>query len=85
MVVMEALQKKRKLDEETRNKVCFITFIITMFARAYKMNKQQAFLYLEKYGGLDYLYKHWWALHTEDPYWSLKSLYSACYRNGGLR
>jgi len=82
---MEVLQQKCELDQETRSKVRFITFIITMFARAYKMNKQQAYLYLEKYGGLDYLFKHWWALHTEDPYWSLKSLYAACYRNGGLK
>jgi hypothetical protein len=82
---MEALQQKRQLDEETCNRIRFITFMITMFARTYKMNKQQAFLYLEKYGGLDYLHKHWWALHTEDTYWSLKSLYSACYKNGGLK
>jgi hypothetical protein len=82
---MDALQQKRELDEETRNRVRFITFIITMFSRTYKMNKQQAYLYLEKYGGLDYLFKHWWTLHVEDPYWSLKSLYSVCYKNGGMK
>ena len=82
---MEILEQKSELDEETRNRVRFITFIITMFARAYKMNKRQAYLYLEKYGGLDYLFKHWWTLHTEDPYWSLKSLYAVCYKNGGMK
>ena len=82
---MESLQQKIELDEETQNKVRFITFTITMFARAYKMNKQQAYLYLEKYHGLDYLFRHWWTLHTEDTYWSLKSLYEACYKNGGLK
>jgi len=82
---MATLQQKRELDVESLDKVSFITFIITIFARAYKMNKQQAYLYLEKYGGLDYLFKHWWTLHTEDPYWSLKALYSACYKNGGMK
>ena len=82
---MESVQKKYEIDNETSNKIHFITFIITMFARAYKMNKQEAYRYLEKFGGLDYLFKHWWTLHTEDPYWSLKSLYAVCYKNGGLK
>jgi hypothetical protein len=82
---MEALAQKRELDEETQSKVRFITFIITMFARAYKMNKQDAYLYLAKYGGLDYLFKHWWTLHCEDPYWSVRALYAACYKNGGMK
>ena len=81
---MEALRQKRELDNEIHCKVNFVTFIITMFARAYKMNKQQAYFYLKQYGGLDYLFKHWWTLHTEDPYWSLKALYSVCYKNGGI-
>ena len=83
--MMEALQQKRELDEETCSKVRFITFIIPMFARAYKMNKQAAFLYLEKYGGLDYLFKHWWALHTDNPYWAVRDLYEVCYKNGGKK
>ena len=82
---MEALQKEHELNSETKSKIRFITFMITIFARAYKMNKQEAYLYLEKYGGLDYLFKHWWTLHTEDTYWSLKALYAACYRNGGIK
>ena len=82
---MGTIYQKRELDCETQSKVRFITFIITMFARAYKMNKQQAYLYLERFGGLDYLFKHWWTLHTEDPYWALKALYTVCYKNGGAK
>jgi len=82
---MEALQQKSGLDQETRSKVRFITFIITMFSRAYKMNKQEAYLYLEKYGGLDFLFEHWWALHTDNPYWAVRDLYEVCYENGGLK
>ena len=82
---MGTIHQKRELDCETQSKVRFITFIITMFARAYKMNKQQAYLYLKRFGGLDYLFKHWWTLHTEDPYWALKSLYTVCCKNGGAK
>ncbi|MDR0828858.1 MAG: DUF3791 domain-containing protein [Prevotellaceae bacterium] len=73
------------LDKATSDKVSFITFIITMFARSYKMKTKDAYLYLKKYGGLDYLFKHWWTLHTEDPYWAEKALYKTCYNNGGMR
>jgi hypothetical protein len=74
-----------KLDKSINDKLSFIAFIIPEFALAYKMTIQNAYLYLKQYGGLDYLNRHWWALHTEDPYWSLKSLYATCYKNGGLR
>jgi hypothetical protein len=82
---MEALPKKRTLDEETRNKVKFITFIIPQFARAYKMHKQNAYFYLQKYGGLDFLFKQWWALHTDNPFWAVRDLYKVCRNNGGLK
>ena len=82
---MEALQQKHVLDEETQSKVRFITFIITMFARAYKMNKQNAYLYLEKYNGLDYLFKHWWTLHTESEFWAVRDIFEFCRQNGGLK
>lgn len=54
-------------DEEKRNRIKFFTFIIPEFARAYKVNKQAAYQYLKTYGGLDLLFKHWWALHTDNP------------------
>jgi hypothetical protein len=75
----------RVLDKTTSDKISFISFIIPEFAAAFKMKIPDAYRYLKQYGGLDFLHKHWWALHTEDPYWSLKSLYKTCYKNGGLR
>jgi hypothetical protein len=74
-----------KMSDEEKNKISFIAFIIVRFATTYKMDKQEAYFYLKKYGGLDYLFKHWWALHTDNPFWALRSLYNVCYRNGGLR
>jgi hypothetical protein len=82
---MEALKQKRELDRETQNKVCFMTFIINQFARAYKMSKPKAYLYLKQYGGLDYLNECWWALHTDNPYWAVRDLYEVCRDNGGLK
>ncbi|MDR0834458.1 MAG: DUF3791 domain-containing protein [Candidatus Symbiothrix sp.] len=75
----------KTLDKETRNKIRFVTFIIPEFARTYKMNKQDAYFYLKKYGGLDYLYKCWWALHIDNPFWAVRDLYKVCRSNGGYR
>jgi hypothetical protein len=82
---MEALAQKRELDRETQNKVGFMAFIINEFAIAYKMNRQEAYLYLEKYGGLDFLNEHWWALHTDNSFWAVRDLYEVCYENGGQK
>jgi hypothetical protein len=73
------------LNEETSNKITFVTFIIEKFASTYKMNRQKAYFYLKKYGGIDYLFKHWWALHTDNPFWAVRDLYEVCYQNGGQR
>jgi hypothetical protein len=75
----------KALCSETSAKISFVTFIITEFALAYKMSMQGAYQYLKKYKGLDYLFEHWWALHTDNKFYALNSLYNVCYENGGLR
>jgi hypothetical protein len=81
---MEALKEKRVLDRETQNKVVFMTYIVAKFARAYKMSKPDAYLYLKKYGGLEFMDECWWALHTDNPFWAVRSLYVVCRNNGGF-
>jgi hypothetical protein len=73
------------LDENTKNKITFVTFIIEKFASSYKMNRQEAYLYLKKYGGIDYIFKCWWALHIDNPYWAVRDIYKVCLKNGGAR
>lgn len=81
---METVNKKI-LDKATRDKISFITYIVPAFAEAYKMNVQDAFFYLKKYGGWDFLNEHQLALHTDSEFWAVISLYNVCYKNGGLR
>jgi len=73
------------LDKATSDKVSFITFIITEFALAYKMGMPDAYRYLKQYGGLDYLFEHWWALHTDNKFYALRDIQQICYENGGMR
>ncbi|MDR1120609.1 MAG: DUF3791 domain-containing protein [Dysgonamonadaceae bacterium] len=82
---METTSAKRTLDKEARDRISFITFIIPYFARSLKMDRQEAYRYLKKYGGIDFLFEHWWTLHTEDPFWAARSLYQVCRDNGGMR
>jgi hypothetical protein len=76
---------KSALDKDTSDKVSFVSFIIPQFAEYCKMGMPEAYQYLKKYGGLDFLYKHWWALHTDSDFWAVHSIYTMCYKNGGLR
>jgi hypothetical protein len=73
------------LDEETKNKISFVTFIIEKFASAYKMNRQAACFYLKKYGGIDSIFKCWRALHIDNSYWAVRDICKVCYKNGGMR
>jgi hypothetical protein len=82
---MEALKEKRVLDRETQNKVNFMSFIIVKFVRAYKMSMPDAYLYLKKYGGMDFLDECWWALHIDNPIYAIHDMYLVCRNNGGLR
>jgi hypothetical protein len=73
------------LDKQTSDKVAFISYIIPAFAEAYKMPIPTAYQYMEKYGGIDYLLKHWWALHTDNDIWAIHNIYDICRKNGGMR
>jgi hypothetical protein len=49
------------------------------------MNIQDAYFYLKKYGGMDYLNECWWALHTDNPFWAVRDMFQVCRSNGGYR
>jgi hypothetical protein len=82
---METTLEKKTLDKEAGDRLCFITFIIPEFADEYKMDRQEAYRYLKKYGGLDFIFRHWWALHTDNPFWAVRDMHEICYQNGGER
>jgi hypothetical protein len=49
------------------------------------MDGQEAYRYLKKYGGLDFVFENWWALHTDNVFWAVRDMYKVCRNNGGLR
>ena len=77
--------EKKVINKATSDKISFMTYIVPAFADAYKMNVKEAWLYLKKYGGWDFLKEHWWALHTDSTFWAVRSIYNICYQNGGQK
>ena len=77
------MQAKKILDKETKNQISFMGFIVPEFAEAYKMNKPKGYFYLKKYGGLDYIRRHWSALHMENPRNVIREIFDVCQKNGG--
>jgi hypothetical protein len=66
------------LSKEVSDKLSFISFIIPKFASGYKMGIQEAYFYLKEYGGWDFLYECWWALHTDNPVWAIRDMAQGC-------
>ena len=77
--------EKKVLTKSVSDKISFMTYIVPAFADAYKMNVQDAYFYLKKYGGWDFLTEHWWALHTDNDIWAVRDIYEICHQNGGLK
>ena len=73
------------ISKATSDKISFLTYIVPEFAAAYKMKTQDAFFYLKRYGGWDFLNKYWAALHTANSFHVVDYLYRICYQNGGSK
>jgi hypothetical protein len=71
------------LDRETENRISFISFLVLEFAESFKMEPQKAYRYLKQYGGMDFLFENWWALHTDNPFYAVQNLFDICRQNGG--
>jgi hypothetical protein len=73
------------LDKEASDRLDFVTYIIPKFAEEYKMDKQEAYRYLKKYGAINFVFDHWWTFHVDNPFWSVRDMHDYCYKKGGVR
>lgn len=66
-----------------KNIVNYIVVCINEFAKQYKINSKQAYLYLKNFKGIDFLKENYEAEHTismDDTMYDLKQV---CINNGG--
>jgi len=74
---------KKVLGKETADRTAFTCFMIDEFAETHKIDKPNGYRYLKQYGGLDYIRKHWWALHINSLDYVLDDVFELCRKNGG--
>ena len=66
-----------------QNKIKFIIALVAEFSRTYQLKQKQAFNYLRRFKGLEFLEKHYNIMHTQSFEDVIESLIIVCQRNGG--
>lgn len=71
------------MSREEQNRIAFTIALVTEFAEAYSIKQKQAFNYLKRFKGMEFLQKHYDTLHTQSFEDVIESLAMVCHRNGG--
>lgn len=69
--------------EKTKNKVEYIIAIISDFAKEHSLNTMQAYRYLERFKGLDFIDKFYEVNHSLSFEDVIEDLTFYCHRRGG--
>lgn len=72
------------MSELERNMVDYFVICISEFAERYSINRKDAVLYLDEYGGLDFLEEFYDVQHTLPFADTVDSLAVICRKNGGI-
>ena len=70
-------------DRHLANKVEFMVSCISDFARAFSIKQHEAYSYMSQYMGIDYLLRHYEALHTLSIDEAVEDVKRVCIKNGG--
>lgn len=71
------------MSRTEKNKLDFTIALIAEFAATYKLKQKQAFNYLNRFKGMQFLHKHYDVLHTQSFEDVIISLAMVCRNNGG--
>lgn len=71
------------MSRTEKNKLNFTVALIAEFAATYKLKQKQAFNYLNRFKGLQFLHKHYEILHTQSFEDVIDDLAMVCRNNGG--
>jgi len=72
-----------KINDDMRNRIAYINWIIIGFARGFKQTIPNAYKYLKEFGGMDFLYENYNYEHTQSEYHTHHALLEVCRNNGG--
>lgn len=71
------------MSRTEKNKLDFTIALIAEFAATYKLKQKQAFNYLNRFKGMQFLHKHYDVLHTQSFEDVIENLAMVCRNNGG--
>ena len=71
------------MDETTKDKVEYIIAFISDFAKTHSLSTMQAYRYLERFQGLEFIDKFYGVLHTFSFEDAIDDLTAYCHRKGG--
>jgi TRAP-type mannitol/chloroaromatic compound transport system substrate-binding protein len=71
------------IDKKSYYWVEYMNMIIFEFASSYKLPVRKAYIYLKQYGGIDFLNEFYDVEHTENPYYTVRTLLNICRNHGG--
>ena len=71
------------MSRTEKNKLDFTIALIAEFAATYKLKQKQAFNYLNRFQGMQFLHKHYNVLHTQSFEDVIENLATVCRDNGG--
>lgn len=71
------------MSREEYNRIAFAIALVTEFADAYSIRQKQAFNYLKRFKGMEFLQKHYDTLHTLSFEDVVESVTMVCQKNGG--
>lgn len=69
--------------EELLNRLEFVVACVGEFSTTFQLSNSQAYAYLRRFSGIEYLLKHYNALHTLPINEVVDYLKVLCQRNGG--
>lgn len=71
------------MSRAERNRLEFTIALIAEYAASYRIKQKQAFNYLNRFKGMEFLQKYYDVLHTQSFEDAIETLNAVCRRNGG--
>lgn len=70
-------------NNEIKNRIEYIVVCVSEFAKRFKLTNQQAYAYLRRFTGIDFLNTYYEVEHTQSIENAVEDLQMLCYRRGG--
>lgn len=71
------------MSEKKIQKINYLMIFVDEFAKSAGLDARQAYNYLDRMGGMDFLDKHYDVMHTFDFQYAIDDIKEVCQANGG--